>query len=71
MKNERHAKITGIQDFNDLVIDRILFESTNSITTILTNMFPDSNDIDVREYTNGNVEIQIDEVKVKLYTTNE
>ena len=62
---DKNAKITGTRDFNDLVIDRILFETDEVAAAILGYMFPDA-EIEVIVVRDGTTQINVDDVKVKL-----
>lgn len=59
-------KITGLQDFNDLVVERVIGQQKNKAREILSAMFPGANiDIDIQPYVTY---IRIDEVNLKLYS---
>lgn len=65
---DANYKITGLNNFDDLVMNRILFLSDEQATETLKQMFP-KEDVHVFTDRGGNTRITVGEVKVDIKAT--
>ena len=68
ISEDANFKITGLNDFNDLVMNRILFKNDFEAKETLEKMFPDE-EVHVFTDRGGNTRITVGEVKVSIKPT--